>query len=633
MHFGNQTALYGLFGLPFAVFFFVWVFRRKKSLLSRMGAWELVQRLIESTSSTKQIVKAVLLVLGIGLLIFSLSRPQYGSIERPIARKGVDIFIAIDTSLSMMAEDIAPNRLARAREQLKGLIHRLKGDRVGIITFAGTAFIQCPLTLDYGLAQNILDTINIDSVPVQGTAIGEAIRTATRSFERSAKGEKVLVLLTDGEDHETNPEGAAKEAAKEGVRIYSIGIGSEKGEPIRLADGSYKRDKEGHTVNSRLDLVLLQKIAQLTNGKTIKANPTGGLELDAIYEDIGLLQKQTLRSQTYTIYEERFQYFLLPVILILILEMLASDRKRTGAPRLAFLLISLPFLFGFRLSDPLAKLNEQGNKAFQNKEYDKALEFYKNAQVESPESPEIHFNIGNVLLKEQKYDDAIQEFEKAAALFKEQDRIANANYNIGVAHYRTAEQLASMENYQEAIKKLEEAMAANQTAMRKNPGDEDPKFNYEQSKRLWKELLEKLKEQQQQQQQQQQQNQEQNQDQQQQQNGESEKSKEEQKKQEQQKSETGENQEKKEEEQKEQQKQEEKPAEKKEEKTAKAEEKKEDEKSPENSEQKQQEAKIGEMSREDALRLLSTLPEENKEALKEALKLQYSRRPGTDKDW
>lgn len=600
MHFGNQTVLYGLFGLPFIVLFYVWVFRRKKSLLSRMGAWELIQRLIASTSRAKQILKAALLAFGIGLLIFSLSRPQYGSIERPISRKGVDIFIAIDTSLSMMAEDIAPNRLTRAKEQLKGLIHRLKGDRVGIITFAGTAFIQCPLTLDYGLAQNILDTINIDSVPVQGTAIGEAIRNAARSFERSAKGEKVLVLLTDGEDHETDPEGAAKEAAREGIKIYSIGIGSEKGEPIRLSDGSYKRDKEGHTVNSRLDLVLLQKIAQLTNGKTIKANPTGGLELDAIYEDIGLLQKQTLRSQTYTIYEERFQYFLLPVILILILETLTNDRKRAWASRLAFLLISLPFLFGFRFSDPLSKLTEQGNGAFQKEEYGKALEFYKNAQVESPESPELHYNIGNVLLKEQKYDEAIQEFEKAAALFKEPDRMANANYNIGVAHYRTAEQMAAMENYQEAIKKLEEAMAANQIAMRRNPGDEDPKFNYEQAKRLWKQLLEKLKEQQEQQQEQ---NQEQKQDQQQEQKGES------------------------------QEKQEEKDAEKKEEQGEKAEEKKDEENTPDSSEQKQEEAKIGEMSKEDALRLLSTLPEENKEALKEALKLQYSRRPGTNKDW
>ncbi|MBN1901911.1 tetratricopeptide repeat protein, partial [Candidatus Sumerlaeota bacterium] len=335
------------------------------------------------------------------------------------------------------------------------------------------------------------------------------------------------------------------------------------------------------------------------------------------------------------IYEERYQYFLLPLILLLILETLIHDRRSARASRLAFLLMSLPFLFGFQLSDPLSKLTEQGNAAFEKEDYVKALEFYKNAQVESPESPELHFNIGNVFLKEQKYEEAIKEFEKAAALFREPERMANAHYNIGVARYRIAEQLASMENYQEAIKKLEEAMAANQNAMRKNPSDEDPKFNYEQSKRLWKQLLEKLKEQQNQQQQrqeQQQQNEDQKQDQRQQ--GEkSDPSQEEQKKQEQQKSESGENQEKKEEEKKEAQKQEEKEGEKKEEQAAKAEEKKEDDQSGEAAKQEQQEAKIGEMSKEDALRILSALPEENRDALKEALKTQYGRRPGTDKDW
>ena len=596
MHFGNQTILYGLFGIPLIVLFYVWVFGRKKKLLTRMGSWDLVKRLIESKSETRQALKAGLIVLAIGLFLFSLSRPQYGSIERPITRRGVDIFIAIDTSLSMLAQDIKPSRLARAREQLKGLIHRLKGDRVGIITFAGTAFIQCPLTLDYGLAQNILDTIDVDTVPVLGTAIGEAIRTATGAFERSAKGEKVLILLTDGEDHETGPLEAAKEAAKAGIRIYSIGIGSEKGEPIHLPDGTFKKDKEGHTVNSQLDLVLLQKIAQATNGKTIKANPTGGLELDAIYDDIGRLQKQTLLSRTYTIYEERFQYFLLPVIFILILEMLMSDRKRF-APRKPLVLFLAPLLFGFALSDSLSRLNRLGNQAFEKKDFAKALDYYKNAQVESPEAPELHFNIGDVLLKEKKYEEAIKEFEQAAALFKEPQRIANAFYNIGVAQYRMAEQLATMENLQEAIKKLEEAMSSDQNAMKKNPADMDPKYNYEQAKRLWKQLLEKLKEQQKQQEQKQEQKQKEG--------------------------------EKKEEQQEAQKKEEQK---KEEQQAARAEEKEKNEQQ-QTGQEEQKKAKIGEMSKEDALRLLGTLKEENKEALKEALKLQYSHRPGTDKDW
>ncbi len=593
MHFGNPTVLYGLFALPFVVLFFVWVFKRKKRLLSRLGSWDLVQRLIDSTSRSKQVTKVMLLIIAIGLLLFSMSRPQYGSIERPIRRKGVDIFIAIDTSVSMLAQDIKPNRLARAKEQLKGLIHRLRGDRVGIITFAGTAFVQCPLTLDYGLAQNILDTVEVDSVPVQGTAIGTAIHTATKAFERSAKGEKVLVLLTDGEDHDTDPIGAAKQAAKEGIKIYSIGIGSEKGEPIRLPDGSFKQDTEGHTVNSRLDLALLQKLAQITGGKTIKANPKGSLELDAIYSDIGLIQKKPLRSRTYTIYEERFQYFLLPVILLLIIDMLMSDRKRT-VQKVATLMLIIPFLFGFKLTDSLSNLTHAGNVAYKNKKFDKALEFYKNAQVESPEAPELHFNIGNVLLGKKKYDEAIKEYERASAIFKDPARMAAAHYNIGVAQYRTAQRLASMGKLPDAIKKLGEAMASNQLAMKRNPTDPDPKFNYEQCKRLLKQLMEKMKKQEQ--------------------KG------------------TSPNKTKAQNKQAEKEKKAAATKEKKEQKK-KAEKKPEGGKNQKTARQKQKKVKVGEMSKEDALRLLSTLPKENRNALKEALKRQYGSLPGTGKDW
>jgi len=610
MNFGNQTILYGLFALPLVVIFYLFVFRRKKMLLLRLGSWELIRRLLPAVSRRRQILKAGMLILAVALLVFSLSRPQYGSIERPITRKGVDIFIAIDTSLSMLTQDIQPSRLARAEEQLNGLIHRLRGDRVGIITFAGTAFVQCPLTLDYALAQNILETIDADSVPIAGTAIGMAIRTATNAFERSAKGEKVLVLLTDGEDHETDPLGAAQEAAKAGVKIYSIGIGSEKGEPIRLPDGSFKKDSDGHVVNSRLDLVLLQKIAQATGGKTIKANPKGSLELDVLYADIGLIQKKTLRSQTYTIYEERFQYFLLPVILLLIMEMLTGDRKRVAVRRIALMLL-LPFIFGFTLTDSLSRLTRQGNHAFEEGKLEQALELYKNAQVESPESPELHFNIGNVLLKNKKYEEAIKEFEQAAALLREPSRMADAQYNIGVAQYRMAEQMIAAQNLPEAAKKLEECMASNQQAMKRNARDADPKFNYEQAKRLWKEILEKMKEQQKNQEQKQQE----------QQKNEGEKKEGEQKEKQ---SQSRKNEQKKEEQAK---AQEQKQAEKKEEQEQKEKETKEEQQA------QQQETKVGEMSKDDALRLLSTLPQENRESLKEALKHQYQGRTAPDKDW
>ncbi|MFH0794786.1 MAG: VWA domain-containing protein, partial [bacterium] len=272
-----------------------------------------------------------LMLVTLALMVFALSRPQYGAVERPVQRKGVDFFIAIDVSKSMLAQDMTPNRLERAKEQFKSLLGRLEGDRVGIITFAGTAYVQCPLTLDYGIARTILETVDEKSVEVEGTALGEAIRVATDAFRRAGSESKVLLLLTDGEDQGSDPVEAAKAAAKDGVRIYSIGIGSTQGVPIPLPGGGYKEDAQQHKVSTKLDLVTLQKIAQATNGKTVKANPSGDLELDAIYNEVSQLQKSMLESRTYTIYEDRFQYVLLPALALLLLECLMGDRARNNS--------------------------------------------------------------------------------------------------------------------------------------------------------------------------------------------------------------------------------------------------------------------------------------------------------------
>jgi Ca-activated chloride channel homolog len=330
MRFEHPQILNLLFALPLLGLFFWWAFRRKRRLLERFANVRVIDRLIASTSQRKQVAKAAGLVAAQALLIVALARPQWGAVTRPIERKGVDLLVAIDTSRSMLARDVPPDRLTRAKHELQGLIRRVQGDRVGIVPFAGTAFVACPLTLDYGLAMDILDTININSVPVQGTAIGTAIKTATDTFQRTARGQRVLVLLTDGEDQGTDPVGEAEKAAKEGVIIYTIGIGSREGNPIPT-DGSLKKDAEGNPVNSRLDSDTLQKIALKTGGKYIEGKPGGELELDEIYSSINQLQKSLQESKSYTIYEERFAWFLLPAILILVWELLQNDRKRQTA--------------------------------------------------------------------------------------------------------------------------------------------------------------------------------------------------------------------------------------------------------------------------------------------------------------
>jgi Ca-activated chloride channel family protein len=320
---------------PLAGAFLLWTYWRKRRLLTRFAQAETLGRLMPTVSRARQAVKAAFIICAIALVGFSLARPQYGSVERQIQSKGVDLFIAIDTSESMLSQDIPPSRLSRATDQIKGMIRKLKGDRVGIIAFAGAAFVQCPLTLDYGLAQRILDSLGPETIPVKGTALGEAIRVAAHNFERNELGHKALLLLTDGEDQGSDAVEAAQAAAEEGMIVYAIGIGSEKGAPIPLAGGGFKEDRDGKKVNSRLDFETLKKIAMATGGVAVRARESGFLELDAVYEHMQSIDKKMQRSATHSLFHERYQVFLLPAIVFLMVEMLMSDRRRRRVLRSA----------------------------------------------------------------------------------------------------------------------------------------------------------------------------------------------------------------------------------------------------------------------------------------------------------
>ncbi len=320
--------------LPLLLVFYWLVFRMKRKVMERFGNLTLMQRLALSLSPKRQRWKVVLLVFAIFFLLFSLARPQLGTKLTMMKRRGVDIVIAMDCSLSMMAEDFKPSRLAKAKQEVKGLINRLRGDRVGLVAFAGVAFIQCPLTLDYSAASMFLDIMDVNLIPEPGTAIGDAIRTSIKAFSHKERKYKVLILLTDGEDHDSDPLGAAEEAATEGIRIYTIGIGSVQGEPIPLRNKrgevtGYKKDEEGNVVVSRLDETTLQKIALTTGGKYYHA--TGGeMELDKIYDEISKMEKKELEGKLMTQYEDRYQIFLFLSILCLIAEFLISERRKKG---------------------------------------------------------------------------------------------------------------------------------------------------------------------------------------------------------------------------------------------------------------------------------------------------------------
>lgn len=322
--------LWGLALIPLMVLLFVIVRISHRHRVTAFADSEMIALLAPYASGTRMVLKFIFVQLSLSFLLLAICRPQYASGEKKVNRKGVELFIALDVSNSMLAEDIAPNRLEAARRAIQSLIAKLENDRIGLILFAGEAFIQVPLTTDYGAVKMFLATANPQMAPVQGTALGAAIDLASNAFTPEAKVSKALILITDGENHEDNALETATTAAEKGIHIFTLGIGKPEGEliPIHLANGqtSYKTDKEGNTVVTKLNETILQQIATSGNGIYVRAgqNFKG---LDEIYRQIEGLEKGDIESTEYAGYDELFQYFMAISLFFLILEQILLPRK------------------------------------------------------------------------------------------------------------------------------------------------------------------------------------------------------------------------------------------------------------------------------------------------------------------
>ncbi|MDZ7292436.1 MAG: VWA domain-containing protein [candidate division KSB1 bacterium] len=332
IRFANNFALYFLLLVPLLIIFFYFVFRWKRQAMQRFGNLLLMQQLTPSLSRKRQVWKIVLLLAALLFAVLALARPQVGTKLEEVKREGVDVMIAIDVSESMNAQDMKPSRIAKARHEVASFIDKLEGDRVGIIAFAGEAFVQCPLTLDYGAAKIFLDVLEPGLIPTPGTAIGQAIQLAIESFETTERKYKVLVLITDGETHDEDALKMAEAAEREGIVIYTVGIGSPQGVPIPVIDErgiqiGFKKDRRGEVVVTKLDELTLEKIALQTGGKYYRAS-SGEAELNRIYEAISGMEKKELASLKFSQYEERFQYMLAIALFLLVLETLLSERRK-----------------------------------------------------------------------------------------------------------------------------------------------------------------------------------------------------------------------------------------------------------------------------------------------------------------
>jgi Ca-activated chloride channel homolog len=331
MRFATPQAFWLLFLIPLLAGFFIYAFRKKSKTLARFAQVEMLKRMTDGISRGRQVFKAVLILLVALFSVLALARPQFGTKMELMRRKGLDVVVAVDVSLSMYAEDIKPNRMAKSKQEIGKFVDRLAGDRVALVAFAGEAFLQCPLTMDYAAFKIFLDILGPDLIQTPGTDIASAMEASLKAFDPKDRKYRVVVLLTDGEDHSGRAEKIAEEAARLGITIYTVGIGLTQGVPIPMKDGqggvSYKKDLEGNIVTTKLDEELLQKIALATNGKYYHAEP-GRFELEEILKEINKMEKRELESERMSQYEDRFQIPLGIAIVLLIGEMLISDRKR-----------------------------------------------------------------------------------------------------------------------------------------------------------------------------------------------------------------------------------------------------------------------------------------------------------------
>lgn len=316
--------------VPVFVLLFIYILFRKKKAIVRLGDPELTARLLDEVSTIKPVMKFMLVMLAYSSLVFALSGPQLGTRLQEVKREGVDVVIALDVSNSMNAQDIRPSRLERSKQAIFRLIDRLQGDRIGLIVFAGQAYVQLPITTDYGAAKLFLSTVNTGIVPTQGTAIGAAIRKAMDTIGDSARTHSAIIIITDGENHEDDVLEAAKEARSKGIIVHTIGMGSPDGTPVPVYRGGnrvgFLTDRTGNTVMTRLDDATLQQIADAGRGKYVRAsNSDDGLAL--IMKEIESMEKKEFSAKLFTDYEDQFQYFLGLTLLILLIEFLISERK------------------------------------------------------------------------------------------------------------------------------------------------------------------------------------------------------------------------------------------------------------------------------------------------------------------
>jgi len=487
--------------------FFVWARRERARALARFVAAALQPSVAPDVDPRRRTIRAALLVAATALLVFALAGPMWGFRWEQVRREGIDLVIALDTSRSMLATDVKPNRLARAKLAVRDLVAEARGDRLALVPFAGSAFLECPLTLDTGAFLEALDAIEVGIIPRGGTSLPAAIDQSLDAFEGRQANHQAIVLITDGESHEGDLDAALGRAKERGVRIFTVGIGTTEGELIPGEGGAFVKDRKGQVVKSRLDEATLERIATDTGGVYLHAAGPG-LGLTELYtKHIATLDKRELESTLERRYELRYQLPLGLAFLLLLLEPFVGERRATSASRRAWwrwrgaaaaVLLARVSVGWF---DAHATARE-GNRLYDAGRYDAAAEHYNQALVDDPDSPRLHFNLGDARYKAGKFDDALTAFGQVPGGNADASRSARLAYNVGNTKFRQGE-TAEAKEPQKALELWADALVAYRHALGADPDDADAKFNHELVEKKIAALKKKLEQQQKQQQQQQ----------------------------------------------------------------------------------------------------------------------------------
>lgn len=476
------------------ILWFLWTLQdtRRRKQLETFVASSLLKDLTANVSNGRRLIKKILILGAVFCFFLALARPQLGYHWIDVKHKGIDILFAIDTSRSMLAEDIKPNRLDRSKFAIIDFVSELTGDRVGLLPFAGSSYLMSPLTADYYAFEQSLMAVDTTIIPVGGTNIGNALASAENVLSNEAN-HKILILITDGENLEGDALKAALDAQKKGMTVYTVGVGTAEGEliPDRLA-GGFIRDKEGSFVKSRLDEKNLTAIAEATGGFYVPLGAQGEGLATIYQEKLALIPKEELAEKRKKIPIDRFQWPLALAIVLMSIEYLLSGRKsRRTLPKKIPTTIGLSMgLLALSFLNPLPGQTSEAEEAYDSGDYLTASEHYQLLLEEDPDNPKLLYNNGTIAYKNNLFDEAVESFEKALNT-DDLELQEKAYFNKGNALFRKGEE-TSQADPQSTIKIWERSLESFDNGLSLDPDDENARFNYDYVKKQ----LEQLKKQQ-----------------------------------------------------------------------------------------------------------------------------------------